>query len=270
MLNYFPSYLVSDMTDNASRKIDRASKHVRELNDLFKEKRPFYYVLETDVSSGQRSVGAKRNGAVIAEAVDIIADIIQNLRTALDHAYWPIVSPFAKNSREEKAIQFPFSETAERLDESAKKRLADRVSPSFFQSIIDLKPHGGSDGNQLLYLVHDLNCREKHRLPIPTADYKTLRSDDLRRQIPDWPSAVDNNSISGFRRDVVWRSHDVSRLPKGKIMPPSLVKFEQELDVPVDIVFSVGPEGKLRPVVPVLNQMIDNTKKAIELIREAV
>ena len=180
------------MTDSAALKIDRATEHVNELNELFQKQRPFSYILETNTKTGQRATFAKKNEAVIHRAALICGDVIHNLRSALDHAYWEVVSPVATTEKERRLLQFPFSETEARLDETVKTRLADRVSPSFYQTLIDLKPHGEPGGNELLSLIHKLDIIDKHKLLIPTGDYTRLSSEMLIKQVPDFPRGLIN------------------------------------------------------------------------------
>jgi hypothetical protein len=216
------------MPDGADLKIERAAKHVDELNELFREKRPFSYVLETNTQTGERATFAKKNETVIADAANIAADIVHNLRTSLDQAYWQIVSRVVVTPREQRAIQFPFSETAARLDEAVKNRLANRVSPAFFQCLIDLKPHGEAGGNELLYLIHSLDAVDKHRFPIPMGNYARISSAMIRQQVPDFPASIINVGFGQNRRDVAWRlpPRQIDRSTLGRILAPTNCVFE--------------------------------------------
>lgn len=53
------------MANSANLKVDRAAKHVAELDDLFREQRPFSYILETDLKTGERATFAKKDEAVV-------------------------------------------------------------------------------------------------------------------------------------------------------------------------------------------------------------
>src|SRR5260370_25078399 len=77
--------------DSASLKIERATKHIEELNELLRKTRPFSYTIETNAKTGERSAFPKRNEAAINAVALIIGDIVHNLRSALDHAYWVIL-----------------------------------------------------------------------------------------------------------------------------------------------------------------------------------
>jgi hypothetical protein len=254
------------MTKNAYLKIDRAAKHINELNELFHDKRPFRYVVETNTHTRQRATYAKKDEAVADEAAIIAGDALHCLRTALDYAYWNRVSPLATSDRERKKVQFPFSETAARLDAAVASRLAKRVSPEFFHYLVELRPHGEAGGNEMLYLLHDRDTVDKHRDLVPTGDYKKLSSEIVRRQVPDFPEGIIDGGFGQNHRDVVWPLHHSIKsrlglpgLPLGRIL-------EHELDVPVDVVFQIRGSGSPKQLIPtlhVLSGMVRNIVKDI-------
>jgi hypothetical protein len=257
------------MSDSATLKIDRATKHINELTILFKKIRPFTYILETNTKTGQCATFAKRNEPIIQEAAIICGDVVHNLSAALDHAYWEIVSPFATTEKERKLLQFPFSETKAGLDKTIKKRMADRVSQSFLQILIDLQPHGDPGGNELLYLIHKLDIIDKHKLLVPTGNYTRLSSDIIRKQVPDFPPGLTDCSFGQCHRDVVWNILPLNRKQRRARKIPPMGILEQELNVPVDIVFTISDHADSRTVIPTLHNLIDVAKDTIRIIRNA-
>jgi hypothetical protein len=257
------------MTDSATLKVDRAAKHVADLNELFRKQRPFSYIFEKNTKTGECATFAKKNEAVIDQAALISGDAVHNLRSALDHVYWDIVSPFATTDGDRRQVQFPFCEGPTRLDKAVKKALADRVGPNFEAVLKGLRPHGKPGGNELLYLIHELDILDKHRLLVPTGDYTRLSSDLIRRQVPDFPINFPVIQFSQNRRDVVWRVQPMNRHEQRAADIPASGILEQELNVPVEIVFAIPSLGNLRPMVPTLNALVDVAKEAISLIRAA-
>ena len=223
------------MSDSATLKIDRAAEYIRELNELFRKKRPFVFVVETDTQTRKRFAFVKQDEAVVNKAAAISGDAVHNLRAALDHAYCEIVSPYATSPREERKVQFPFCETAAGLEIAVKKRLADRVSASFFQALIDLKPFGDNGGNKLLYLIHEMDAVDKHRLLIPTCDETRLHQ--IEKLLPGFPVRAGEHSVS-IQSTFRWQ---VDVLPKdiGAAKPPTTHIFEQEVPIPVQIAFAI-------------------------------
>lgn len=241
---------------SAYLKIDRAAEHVDELSALLREKRPFRYVLETNTKTNERSTYAKKDEAVVDRCALIAGEALYALRSALDHAYWVVVSPIASDERARKAVQFPFSETAARLEEGVKNRLAHKVSTDFFSFIVGLSPHGETGGNSLLYLLHDWNATDKHRTLVPTADYSALDFAILRKQIPDMPNITGHITTSQGGRDITWPLRPDIRKGLGLPGLPIARIYEQELEVPVDIVFPIAQPGALLELEPTLNQLV--------------
>ena len=120
--------------DSAKLKINRAKKHIVELNELFSKNRPFTYIFEKNIQTGECATFAERNETTTCNAAIICGDIIHNLRSALDHAYWDITNVFAKSERERRSIQFPISKSKKALQESVIPGLPSRVSESFVQA----------------------------------------------------------------------------------------------------------------------------------------
>jgi hypothetical protein len=64
------------MIDSAFLKVERAAKHITEVNDLLRERRPFSYILETYAQSGDCATFARKNDAVVNDIAVIIGDVI--------------------------------------------------------------------------------------------------------------------------------------------------------------------------------------------------
>ena len=249
--------------------IDRAAKHIADLNDIIRKNPPFIYTLETDTQTGERSTFAKNNEAVIDNIGVISREVINHLRTALDHAYWGIVSPLVTDTRKHKAIQFPFSESPDGLDGAIKQRFAHLVGSNFVEAIKRFKPHGEPGGNKLLYIIHYIDKIGKHRSLAPIGDYTRISSEIIKRQVPDFPSGLVNIGFGRNYRDVGWNSSNIDRADLVKIVPPFLHIFHKELDVPVQVVFVIREASYEGPVIPTLNQMVDVVKEVISVLDRA-
>lgn len=240
--------------NNAQLKIARASKHIDELKHLFSEKHLFTYVVETNTQTGERATFAKKNEAIINQSKLIIGDIIHNLRSAIDYAYWEIVSPFVDANNSQKSVQFPFCEREEFLEKTVKKRHAGKVSDRFLQAIIALKPYKGPGGNELLTLIHELDILDKHKFPTPVGNYTKLSSKMIQKQVPDFPTGL-NIGFANCHRDAVWHNRNLDHINLGKIVPPTTYIFEKELDVPVSVNLEFTENGYSADVIETLNNM---------------
>ncbi len=252
--------------DSSSLKINRASKHIDELEELFRKHQPFTYVLETNVKTGQRATFAKRNEAVANEAAIIIGDIIHNIRASLDHAYWDVTNSFAKSEEEKRNIQFRIAPTEKVLKESIIPGLPSRVSESFAQALISLKPYREIGGNQALCAIHDLDIIDKHKLLIPTGNYTRINSEIIQSQVPDFPGGLTDFGASNCQRDVVWSIPALNRQQRRARKIPKSGILEQKLNVPVDSVFSVDGYVNSKPVVATLHELVDTANSTISII----
>lgn len=256
--------------DSAILKVERAAERILEVSKILREDRPFSYVVETDTMARERATCAKKNEAAVDRISLTAGEALQHLSSALDYAYWAIVSPYASTPREAKATQFPFSERADRLSEAVKNRLANRVSDRFFDAIISLRPHGEEGGNSLLYLIHSLNAPEKHRDLTPMAHYTALDTVLTRKQVPDFPPELGGIAhMIDVGKDVVWPFRFTAGMDLGRVVPPTTCVFEKEIDIPVQIVFPIRALNGAAPVVPTLNKLVDVAKETIGVMREA-
>lgn len=260
---------VNIIMDSASLKIERASEHINEINKLFRKQRPFSYVVETNAKLGERSTFAKRNEPIIKRTAILCGDVLHSLRSAIDHAYWDVVSRFVPEE-DFWRVQFPFSKTKAGLHEAAKKRMADKVSSDFFRAIIELKPYCEQGGNELLYAIHELNIIDKHKLLIPAGSYTRISSDMIKRHVPDFPQGLSNVHIGHNERggrDVVWRIPTLNRNQRRAKKIPKSGILEKDINVPVDIIFSVAGPINSRPIIPTLNKLVDVTQGTISIIK---
>jgi hypothetical protein len=101
----------------------------------------------------------------------LIGDIVQNLRSALDHLAWHLVktSPVFPKA-EDRNIYFPIFETAQEY-RKGKLRKIEGMTDAAIQAIDAIKPYyrldGFGIGNPALYWLSAINLQDKHRLLIP-------------------------------------------------------------------------------------------------------
>jgi hypothetical protein len=249
--------------DSALLKIKRAEKHLSELSILFRKKKPFSYFIETNCKTGLRSTFAKRNIDVANDAAIIIGDIIHNLRSAIDHAYWTCTNEYAKNDNEKRNIQFPIAKTEADFINCVLTGLPKKVSESFCLALTELKPYRDS-GNQLLCAIHDMDVKDKHKLLIPTGNFTKITSASIQKQVPDFPSGLTDCGAGNCHRDVSWyvKPMNFTQRRKAKVPPSNII--EKELDVPVDIV--INDVSNFKPALVVLRELIDVAKDTIDTL----
>jgi hypothetical protein len=160
-------------------KVDRAYKHLidfqLEVNRFFSPPYPYEILPEDDSQKGERTYRLRVHKEMPSEFSAFIGDIAQNLRSALDHLAWHLVtsSPVAPKA-EERNIYFPIFEDAREYGKG-KMRKIEGMTKSAIQAIDNIKPYGRLDktnpsagiGNLALYWLNVLNVQDKHKLLIP-------------------------------------------------------------------------------------------------------
>jgi hypothetical protein len=99
----------------------------------------------------------------------IVFDITNNLRSALDHAVF--AGTFELTGRELDKTKFPFGDTEKDARDDAKRRCRD-VPSELVDFLLALKPH--RSGNPLLYGLNKLRNTKSHRVLIPFAAQPTI------------------------------------------------------------------------------------------------
>jgi hypothetical protein len=246
---------------SAHLKIDRAEKHIGELSDVLGRERAYRYVLETNTQTLQRSVYAKPNEAIIDELAVIGSDVLHQLRSALDHAFFSVVKPHFPQGAG--AAQFPFSRDAAGLERAIKNRCAHKVSTEFYDFILALSPHGEVGGNKLLYMLHEANNVDKHRSFLPTTDRKTISSAIMKSYAPDFPDGMIGATIGGCGRDIVWRAPRSIINTLGLPGLPLARKHELEIPIPVSVRFSVGQGHDSHELLPTLKNLVSSVRDVV-------
>lgn len=160
-------------------KIDRAKTHLLELQTeikSFMDSRPYRISTKRD-SETKRLIYYVSAVKEPPQVLSLIAgDIIQNLRSAMDHLAYELFISNGGNETEGRNIYFPIEKDFTTY-ESEKERKTKGMSKDA-QDLIDLvKPYQG--GNTILWHIHDLNITDKHRSLLLLAMRSEFNSVDI-------------------------------------------------------------------------------------------
>ena len=147
-------------------KVDRAKKH---LTDFEAEAPKFRQVSsrvvgpKRDLKTGKRSIDILPVEVPVASfnLIAIAGDIIQNLRSALDHLAYQLVLIGNPGVEPSKDVGFPICARTEDY-ESVKVRKVKGMRPDAIKKIDSVKPYKG--GNDALWKLHKFNNIDKHRV----------------------------------------------------------------------------------------------------------
>jgi hypothetical protein len=144
-------------------KLARAKRHYTELDAALKS---FFstnpYKVHTRRNDANRIVYYVSDVADAPTELSLIAgDVIQNLRSGLDHLAYDLWKKEANGQGQEGKIYFPIDKDAASYNRNKTSKTQGISSRSL--AIIDsLSPYPG--GNDVLWRIHMLNNRDKHRL----------------------------------------------------------------------------------------------------------
>ncbi|MGS1064091.1 hypothetical protein GAS19_08045 [Burkholderia glumae] len=246
-------------------KIDRARSLLVELEQLVRDVKVFEYIVETDYQIGRRWTRAREIPEASEKISAVVGDVLQNLRSALDHAFWDVVSPHAEEKKK-RDVQFPYSRDADGWGRQLETRSVDKVSEDFYEYIKSLRVYPGG-GSENLVMVHEFNIRDKHRSAIPLCDFKKITSSDIAAYVHDFPRGFFNCSLGGAEKDFGW-SVPVRPLPKKKMRggAPSKKIACRVIPVDVGVCFQMAGTHQRVSVNEFLSPVIDEIETVVKKI----
>lgn len=167
-------------------KVNRANDHILDLQIRiiqFRTKGDSCAVLhEDDLQTAERTYYLRIVEKIPLQFSASIGDIVQNLRSSLDHLAWHLVksSPVAQKAKDAD-IYFPIYETA-REYRADKMRKIQGMTDAAIQAIDAVEPYyrpdilPGIGRGVALFWIHVLNKLDKHRLLIPIWEDMTSHS----------------------------------------------------------------------------------------------
>ncbi len=151
---------------NWINKIDRAKQHLGELQieiSAFFASNPYRIGTRRD-SQTKRLVYYLTDVASVPDKIALISgDVIQNLRSALDHLAYDLFISENKGTVSSKHIYFPIEKDLQTY-EKEKVRKTKGISGKKLKLIDSIQPYKG--GNDTLWTIAMLNNIDKHRLLI--------------------------------------------------------------------------------------------------------
>jgi len=149
-------------------KIDRAKKLLNELNSVSQEflNGSFHQIrYEDNPSTGLRTFYLANEVPIPNEIAAIAGDVIQNLRTALDHLAFALcmAGPNGVPATARKKIYFPIADSSAKYASTRDGQLLGLPDPAATKLIDNIQPYQNGRGD-VLFRLHRLNLTDKHRL----------------------------------------------------------------------------------------------------------
>lgn len=145
-------------------KLERAKRQMKELGDALKSffrTKPYKFSGKPNPQAREVVYTMDAVKPIPPEIPLIAGEIIQNLRSALDHLAYQLYCIGTKGATVNKQIAFPIAESKLKYDEIKPSRTKG-MSSAAIAAIDAVQPYGG--GNDVLWHLHALNNIDKHRL----------------------------------------------------------------------------------------------------------
>jgi hypothetical protein len=257
-------YGLGQPLDNLGLKTERAKKHILDLEtaiDRFMDTKPYAVGFNTDSETGNRVYHVTKITPVPAEFSLPIGDALNNLRSALDHLTYQLVSIGGGSKKLLGKANFPIGNSI--LDYRANMT---GIIPGLRQDAIKaldaLQPYIGGKGE---YFVHPsrLNNFDKHRLLVPAWSYfsgHTMFASD-REWIAKFYGKTPAELGSAFSAS---RNKAPFPLKAGDvILTVPKVDIQENMQFIFKIAFGEPKIAKGNPVVDTLHEMTKMVRKLI-------
>jgi hypothetical protein len=146
-------------------KLERAKKHLAEFEaEASKFRATYSYVVgpKKNDKTGKRRIDILPVKVPVASftLVAIAGDVIQNLRTSLDHLAYQLALVGSPGVEPGRKVGFPICASAE-IYRSAKLRKLEGMRADAIKAIDNIRPYKG--GNDALWKLHNFNNVDKHQ-----------------------------------------------------------------------------------------------------------
>jgi hypothetical protein len=238
-------------------KIDRAKKHVAELQlcfDEFAHANPCRVVAEYDEKSGRLNIVVRDWKDPPAEFGLIAGEAIHQLRSALDHIVW-LLFERARVRPPGRQTGFPiFHEGGKKYEAEGKAKIRG-LSAELSARIEGFQPFKRSlaPKDDLLWLLHDLNNTDKHRVLLVTQAYIGHGAADFF-----------------FEPEIkIAKGRSYSLTVDGPLKPGAILCWfeteQRKVTVTGKVAVAVGlvdvGTAKYQPAIPFLNQLSDYVRE---------
>jgi hypothetical protein len=249
---------MSDRLEGVKAKVDRAKLHLDKLDaalGAFIRRNPYEVGTRRDPQTRRLIYYLVSVRAVPPEISVIAGEVLQNLRSALDHLAYQFVLVGTGESGPFTNVYFPIFDSATKY-KAGKLGQIKGMRQDAIDAIDTIKPYKG--GNDTLWRLHRLNIVDKHRLLVTVGS--RMRSLDLgalmSSEVPPLPDGNPSPIVSAF-----FGATDgaFSPLKAGDELFIALPDAEpsEHLAFRFEVAISEPPSLEGEPILEALHQMID-------------
>jgi hypothetical protein len=133
----------------------------------FLDSNPYGIEIKTDINTGEVLYYLARDSSVPTDIPLIAGDAMQNLRSALDHVAYHLATIGPKGSVPPSKVYFPIFKSASLYQIAKDAGKIDCFRQDAIDAIDSIEPYGRGAGH-ILWILHEVNRIEKHRLLVAT------------------------------------------------------------------------------------------------------
>jgi hypothetical protein len=240
------------MFDSAKRKLDRAKKHIADLESLvqsFSQSKPYTLVVQEHPHTRTQTRAMMGSMIFTSEVPDgvalILGDAVHNLRTSLDHIAWELVG--LDRGTQDKHTAFTLRDTRVNYDSACNGILTPRADTKKF--FLALECYEGGKG-QDLYRLGQLDNTDKHTtiaLALRAGRLPGLQLIDPEGKVVDTMSGT---NFAGLGVGFGWPAR-----------PGYTVQFDPNSEPAVDVTFRDIFQGE--SVAPTLLHLADAVQQTL-------
>jgi hypothetical protein len=165
---------MGQVIDRILAKITRAKQHIQDFQlglRAFSDTRPYGVSIKNDTQSGKRIYYVSKVDRVPDDLTAIAADVIQNLRSPLDHIAYQLVLAGRGGTEPEWMVYYPIAGSATHYPATRNGKIKG-VRQEVIDAIDATEPYKGGKGHAL-WQLNELNKPDKHELLIGAAAFRT-------------------------------------------------------------------------------------------------
>jgi hypothetical protein len=244
-------------------KLQRAKHHIADYitraEDFYRKAKTKFFI-QDNRRTGVRALCIDVDETVPEDFPLIIGDAIHNLRSALDHLTWDVVSPHGPPRPGD--VQFPFCRQADAFEGALSHRQIHLTGEKTIEKFRSLKPYPG--GDDVLYALHQLDIADKHQLVLTVRsliafDYLNVREQVEASAPPDL--VLEKIAFTNLKKDnriAAWR------IKPGTPVVDTWPGHRKPIDIVVQVMFRSDQPLGGQSVSARLNDLAITVEKAID------
>lgn len=252
--------------ERLNKKIERAEKHLIDLSEMVQKfitsDEPYEIVSydDSDILRKVFKVNILKNFPL--DMAVIIGDVLQNLRSTLDHLAFHLVSigPPAKRAT---LIYFPIFESAALYEAGKMRKILGMALPAI-KAIDAIQPYKGGKGHAL-WNLQTMNNRDKHSLLVP-AWMSVIGRTLYRSERATIEVALKETFPAGLPEGIMAATPGINFLEDGAVLTTvPFSELDNHMDFRIHIAFEDPPDVRGKEVMATLYEIRDAVTRTVAI-----